>query len=337
MSDAIRLMDAPPMPGLMFRSFRGAADLAGMAAVRAACALRDRVDDSSSVESVSTLADLERRMVRSEGFDPARDVLVAEVEGRIVGYSAALWWTETDETWVYLTLGWVLSEWRGRGIGTAMLRWTEGRLHELAASHRSQERAVLAANASEREVDTAALLVNEGYRVVFSVIELGIDNLRGLRALPLPEGFVTRPVVSADLPALYRSIDEAYLGDPFSESEPYEAWATQQADLSTWHVAWDEATGWIAGQVQVVLFKGRGEVAEVSAGAPYRRRGLGRALLSRALLALREQGLTAARIHTLAENPHRSWHLYESVGFRVLKRFPRYRKAMNELRPPESH
>jgi ribosomal protein S18 acetylase RimI-like enzyme len=334
MSEETKLVDAPPMPGLAFRLFRGKADLPGMAALRAACGEADRVDALSSVESVPTLAVLERRMVPSEGFDPMRDVLAAEVEERIVGYSAAVWWTETDGTWVYLTLGWVHPTWRGRGIGTATLHWAEDRLRRLAASHPTLGKATLAANASETEADAAALLRHEGYEVVFSVIELGMDDLRGLRELPLPEGFVTRPVGSADLPALYRSIEEASLSDPFSEREPYEAWAEKQTDLSTWHVAWDAATGRIAGQVQAVLLKGRGEVAEVSVGAPYRRRGLGRALLSRALVSLHAQGVTTARIHTLAENPHRSRHLYESVGFRVLKRFPRYRKPMDVFPVP---
>jgi len=331
MREAIELTDAPSIRGLLFRPFRGPTDLVGMAAVRAMCALRDRVDGLSSVESVPTLADLEERLVCAEGFDPESDVLVAEVEGRIVGYSSAVWWDETDGTWVYLTLGWVLPQWRGRGIGTAMLHWTQGRLRDVAASHPTQGRAFLAANASETETDTAALLTYEGYRPAFSVIELGMDDLTGLREAPLPKGFLTRPLLSGDLPDLHRSMEEAYLGHAFSVSHRYEEWMAAQTDLSTWHVAWDAATGGIAGQVQAVLYQGRGEVAEVSVGAPYRRRGLGQALLSRALLTLREQGMREARIHTLAENPHQSWHLYEKVGFRVLKRFPRYRKPMPGL------
>jgi len=334
MPKEIPLSDAPSIRGLVFRPFGGPGDLRDFAAVRAACAVRDQVDNLSSVESVPTLTDLEERLVRSEGFDPARDVLVAEVEGRIIGYSSAMWWTETDGTWVYLTLGWVLPQWRGRGIGTAMLHWAQARLRDLAASHPTQGKAFLAANASETETDAAALLTNEGYRPAFCVIELGMDDLTGLRAAPLPRDFIIRPVVSADLLALHRSMDQAYLGHAFSVSHPYEAWAAEQTDLETWHVAWDAATGEIAGQVQVVQFKGRGEVAEVSVGAPYRGRGLGQALVSRALLALREQGIQEARIHTLAENPHQSWHLYEKVGFRVLKRFPRYRKSMDLVPGP---
>ena len=327
----IELTDAPSIRGLVFRPFCGLADLPDIAAVRAACALRDRVDGLSSVESVPTLADLEERLVRSEGFDPESDVLVAQVDGQVVGYSSAIWWTETDGTWVYLTLGWVLPQWRGRGIGTAMLHWTQGRLRNLAASHPTQGKACLAAYASETETDTAALLTYEGYRPAFSVIELGIDDLTGLRVAPLPGGFIARPLESPDLPDLHRSMDQAYVGHAFSETPPYEEWAARQTDLGTWHVAWDAATGAIAGQVQAVVYRGRGEVAEVSVGAPYRRRGLGQALLCRALLTLREQGIQEARIHTLAENPHQSWHLYEKVGFRVLKCFPRYRKSMPGL------
>ena len=331
MREAIELGDAPSIRGLLFRPFCGPGDLRGFAAVRAACAVQDRVDNLSSVEGVPTLADLEERLVRSEGFDPEEDVLVAQVDGQVVGYSSAIWWTETDGTWVYLTLGWVLPPWRGRGIGTAMLHWTQGRLRDLAASHPTQGKAFLAANASETETDTAALLTYEGYRPAFSVIELGMDDLTGLRAAPLLGDFITRPLESPDLPDLHRSMEEAYLGQPFSVSHRYEEWMADQTDLSTWHVAWDGATGAIAGQVQAVVYRGRGEVAEVSVGAPYRRRGLGQALLCRALLTLREQGIQEARIHTLAENPHQSWHLYEKVGFRVLKCFPRYRKSMPGL------
>ncbi len=330
MREVIELGDAPSIRGLVFRPFRGSDDLRGMALVRAACAVEDRVDNLSSVEGVPTLADLEKRMVAAEGFDPEEDVLVAQVDGQVVGYSSAIWWTETDGTWVYLTLGWVLPPWRGRGIGTAMLHWTEGRLCDLAASHPTQGKAFLAANASETETDTAALLTYEGYRPAFSVIELGMDDLTELRAAPLPEGFVTRALQVADLPGLHSSMDQAYVGHAFSETPPYEEWAARQTDLGTWHVAWDAATGAIAGQVQAVLYQGRGEIAEVSVGASYRRRGLGQALLCRALFTLREQGIREARIHTLAENPHQSWHLYEKVGFRVLKRFPRYRKSISE-------
>lgn len=73
---------------------------------------------------------------------------------------------------------------------------------------------------------------------------------------------------------------------------------------------------------------GRGEMAEVSVGAPWRRRGLGLALVVAGLHALAERGVSEARLHARADNIYGAPHLYERVGFGPLKRFARYRKPL---------
>lgn len=317
------LPDAASIPGLAFRGLRLVDDLPGMAAVRAACAAHDGVDPLSVTQSTPTAADLERALVPSAGCDPAHDVLIVTLDQRIIGYSGVRSWTETDGTWLYLTLGWVVPEWRRRGIGTAMLHWAEVRCRELAASHPTAGKAFLGANASESERDATALLLNEGYAVAFTVLEMGLDDLSQLHGLGLPPGFVTRPLQWSDLPALFDSMNGCYSDHAFGEVLHCGDWAKEQHDLSTWHVAWDERMGEMAGQVQVLIRDGRPEVEEVSVRAPYRRRGLARALIARGLDALRDQGVSAVRLRTVAENPQQAWRVYESVGFRVLKRFPR--------------
>ena len=318
------------MAGLAFRRFRGREDLPGMAAVRAACAAYDQVDPLSVAQSVPTEADLQRAMLPSEKFDPSLDVLLVTMDEQIIGYGSVVWWTEADGTWLYLSLGWVVPEWRQRGIGTAMLHWAEARSRILAAAHPTQGKASFGANASETERDSTALLRNEGYRAPFSVLEMGLDDWSLVKeALKgLPAGFVTRPLLPSDLPALFRSMNECYTDHPFSEAEQYQPWADKQQDLTTWHVAWDAQTGELAGQVQALLRKGVGELEEVSVRAPYRGRGLARALIVRTLLAVRALGVPQVRLRTLSENPQQAWRVYEKVGFRVLKRFPRYRKPI---------
>ena len=322
------LPDAPAIPGLGCRPLRLPDDLPALAAVRAAIGPADGVDPRSVAEKVPTLADLQRTLVASEGFDPMRDVLAITVDGRIIGYSAAEWWTETDGTWLYLTMGRLMPEWRRRGIGTAMLHWAEAHCRELAATHPTPGKAFYGANASETECDATALLLNEGYYVAFTLLEMGLDDLSRLRDVQLPPGFVTRPVPPADLPALFESMNGCYADHEFGEVVHYADWAKKQDDLRTWHVAWDEHTGRIAGQVQAMLQDGRPVLEEVSVRAPYRRRGLARALIARGLDALREQGVQSVRLCTLLENPQQAWRVYESVGFHVLKRFLRYRKKM---------
>jgi hypothetical protein len=44
--------------------------------------------------------------------------------------------------------------------------------------------------------------------------------------------------------------------------------------------------------------------------------------------SLREQGATTARLFTGTANPHRSYDLYESVGFRRKNEYVRYREPL---------
>ena len=71
-----------------------------------------------------------------------------------------------------------------------------------------------------------------------------------------------------------------------------------------------------------------GEVEELSVRTDQRRLGIGRALLLDGLRSLRGQGATTARLYTGTANPHRSYDLYESVGFRRRNEYVRYRKPL---------
>jgi mycothiol synthase len=329
MTDRVPVPQAPNLAGLGWRRLRSREDVAGLAAVRQLCAAYDGVDPLSVVQSVPGAADLERLLVAADRYDPAQDVLIVTMGERIVGYSVVQWWTESDDTRLYLSLGWLVPQWRNRGIGTAMLHWGQARCRAVAAMEPGPGKAFYGANASDSERDATALLLNEGYRAVFTVLEMGLDDLSRLPPAPLPGGFMTRPLEREDLPALFHSMNECYADHPFSEVPDYAAWAQKQSDLTTWHVAWHERSGQMAAQVQALLRKGLAELEEVSVRAPYRRQGLARALIVRALQAQREQGVSQARLRTVAENPQQAWRLYEGLGFRVLKRFPRYRKPMD--------
>lgn len=144
----------------------------------------------------------------------------------------------------------------------------------------------------------------------------------------LPPGFHSRLITPDDLPALFDSMNGCYADHPFSDLQRFETWVAKQTDLSTWHVAWDSASGQMAGQVQALVRAGRPEIEEVSVKAQFRRRGLARALIAQGLLAMKEQGAGLPRLRTPLENPQQAWRVYESVSFRIAKRFPRYRKEL---------
>ena len=331
----LHLPDAPAIVGLSFRPIFGEEDADALYAVRAAVKAHDAVDPLSTTESVPSREQLLTQLAEAVAAGQQDRWLVAEVKERVVGYSRIMSWPEADGTWVYLTLGWVLPEWRGKGIGTAMLHWTESRIRRLAAAEHPNEKCEFAANASSTEPEATALLLHEGYHVAYTVLEMGHVASAPVPAHALPAGIEVRPVLPEHYGSIAASVHEAYqhefAGGRFNEGDDPAAFVTELSqpkhDPTLWQVAWDGDE--IAGQVLSVVENGRAEVFEVSVRPAWRRRGLGRALISRAVGSLRARGTDVIRLHTNADFRTRAKDMYHSVGFRVLKEFPRYRKPFN--------
>jgi mycothiol synthase len=337
-TDSIFLPDAPAIAGLSFRHIRGAQDAEAVYAIHMGRKECDQIDPLSTVESLPSRDQILTTLSQVAQENHQDRTLIAEVNERVVGYGRITSWREGDGTWVYLTLGWVLPEWRGQGIGTAMLHWLEARIRQLAAADGAcaspSEKCEFAANASSTEKEATALLLHEGYRAGYTVLELGLDTSVPVPAHPLPPGIEVRPVWPDHYALIAASVREAYQdeyeGGRFNEEYEFDipAYVAQLSepkhDPTLWQVAWDGDE--IAGQVLSVVENGRAAVFEVSVRPAWRRRGLARGLLSRALHTLRERGTEVIRLHTVAEFRTRARDLYGSLGFRVLIEFPRYRK-----------
>ncbi len=324
-----------PIADLTFRTIRGADDAPALHAVRLGCMAHDRVDHLSTSERVPTGEHL--RMSLSQALAAGRRDwwLVAEISGQVVGYSLIECWPEGDGTWVYLSLGWVLPQWRSRGIGTAMLHWAEDTIRRLAAAQHPGAKIEFAANASGTELEATALLLHEGYHVGYTVLEMGLDSSTSVAVAALPVGLEVRPATPDHYVLIAESVREAYqheydagrYNDEFNfDVNAYTAeLSASRNDPLLWQVAWDGNL--VVGQVLSRIENGGAEVFEVSVRPAWRRRGLARGLLSRSLYTLRARGVDVIRLHTNADFPTRAIDLYRSVGFRVLKEFPRYRKS----------
>lgn len=333
MSTALALPDAPSLAGLSFRRLCGAEDAGAICAVRAGCIEHDQIDLQSTSEGVPNPEQARPALATAAAEGRQERWLIVEVREQVIGYSRFESWREGDGMWVYLSLGWLLPQWRGKGIGTAMLHWAEERIVRAAVAEHPGDACEFAANASSTEAEATALLLHEGYSAGYTVLEMGLDPVQPLPApSPLPTGIVARPVLPEHYPPIAASIGESYANEypagRFSDDYNPESYAADLKELpnnpALWQVAWDGDQ--VAAQVLPVIRNGRAEIFEVSVRPAWRGRGLGRALLTRALHDLRRRNVSAIRLHTVLEFPTQAWRLYESVGFRVLKRFPRYRK-----------
>jgi ribosomal protein S18 acetylase RimI-like enzyme len=71
----------------------------------------------------------------------------------------------------------------------------------------------------------------------------------------------------------------------------------------------------------------RGWLRSVFVRRPWRRRGLGLAIVLRSLQVLRERGMTSAGLGVDADNPTGAVRVYERAGFEVELRSTAYRKT----------
>lgn len=327
----VRLPDAPPIPGLSFRTFDPSRDYEGLVALMRECHLLDGVDWIPTVENL--------RVEHEHGgeFDPRRDLLVAIVDGSIVGASETNVRTR-DLGPNHHVEGWVSPAFRRRGLGRALLHWAEARAREVAlVDGRTGERSI-SSWPDEQQAGAVALYESEGYAIARYGFMMVRDLADPIPELPLPDGLEIRPVVAADHRRIWDADAEAFR-DHWNATErtdaDFEGWfANPDIDTRMWRVAWDGDE--VAGSVMNAIYPAenetlgylRGWLDHVSVRRPWRRRGLASALIADSLRALREAGMTDAALGVDAENPTGALRVYENLGFRRARTGISYRKTM---------
>jgi mycothiol synthase len=269
-------------------------------------------------------------------------MLFAEMDRNVVGYSR-VWWSQTEDTkWIYSGSAFLQPEWRHKGIRRAMLRYNERRLREIASIHPQNGERWFGAWCAEGEDHWESLLVDAGYRAVRHGFEMVRPDLEDIPDRPLPEGLEVRPVQADQYRTVFDAAKEAFrdsweYSDDWWTDEEFESWQqepTFQPEL--WQVAWDGDQ--VAGMVLNFIRhdeneeygRQRGYTEPICVRRPWRRRGLARALIARSFSLLKKQCMTEAALGVDTENPSGALHLYESMGFRPVRRDSIYRKPMEE-------
>jgi GNAT superfamily N-acetyltransferase len=324
-ADEIRIPEAPPIAGLRFRHYRGRADHPAMAELNTATRA------ANGMVEVTTTAALDVDYAHLINCDPARDVIVAKIDDRLVGYGRVYWVDRNDGTRTFESICHVHPSVQRRGIGTVLLAWQHRRLRELAAGLPADRPAIAAAYIYGRDLGGRVLLEDAGYRIVRRFSELVRSDFEAIPDLPLPSGFEVRPIDPNDLTAIRRVWDagtEAF-GEHWGES-PAESSDDQFArflespdfDPRLWQVAFhgDQVAGHILNYLDPVEPDGSrtGWTESIGVRKPYRRRGLARALLARSLRTVRDAGATRAALGVDTDNVNHALDLYEGLGFRVV-------------------
>lgn len=325
-------------PEVAFRPWHREADLEAMAA------LANAANRADGVDQLAVPAELLNFFGRDdEQFTAARDLFVVELGGSMVAYGWTNWVDTTDGFREHRMGGYVHPDWMRRGIGTRLLHRLEARGRELAAAHDTSLPRIHGSWADEHREAKRALLEREGYAVARAFYDMRRELAQPIVEAPFPDGIEVRPM-SRDRDVLRRlwEADVEAFGDhwggfPATEAA-FEMWmADEDFDPSLFVVAWggDEIAGAsvnaISRKENAEYRRRHGWLESVFVRRPWRRRGLGAALVARAMTVLRDAGMEQAMLGVDATNPTGAVGVYERAGFVVAKRSWAYRKPMEGL------
>ena len=189
------------------------------------------------------------------GFDASLDVLVVELDGRVVAETNVARVDTTDGLREYRIGCTVHPDLRRRGIGRWLLHLSEEAAAARLRDEPSERPQVLGTWCSERSVGKIALIEQEGYRTARYFFDMERPHLDGIVLPPMPEGLEVRPVPADRLRQLWDAAVEAFLdhwgGFDASDSR-FEAWRTDpKFDPSLHVVGWDgdEIAGGVINEV----------------------------------------------------------------------------------------
>ena len=198
--------EAPAIPGMSFRRMRLPDDLEAIAALFNAANVEDGVEDRNDAEGLA------QWFAHASTWNPLEDIVLAEVDGQLVGYGKVHWVDDTDGGRNYACWGCVHPEWRRRGLGRALHRANVRRLREIAAGQQVPDGMPrrLDSWAMETQAGARALLESEGFTVARYFFEMLRPTLDDITEFPLPEGLEVRPVRPEDHRAIWAADLEAF-------------------------------------------------------------------------------------------------------------------------------
>jgi mycothiol synthase len=330
----VAISNAPDIPGLIFRHFQGDVDYPGMVAVIRASAEADGAETTVTVEALA------QAFQNLRNCDPFRDILLAVISGEIIGYTRGWWIEDAGGELLYRFNGFLAPAWRRKGIGSAMLGWTENRLREVAAGHPPETPKFFRPSGVDyRETGTIAMLTRAGYQPIRYYHNMVRPTLEDIQDFPLPEGLEVRQALPEHYRAIWANVEETgedEWGNTKPAEEEYQRWlAHPHFQPELWQIAWDFALDKPVAHVLTFIDQAeneqynrkRGYTEGIGVDRAWRRRGVARALISLSLKAQKAAGMGESALVADSDSSSNVTSLYERCGFQTVYTDAVYQKA----------
>jgi mycothiol synthase len=317
------------MPGTQITSRAATlADVDPLAELLTRCALAYLGRRSSSQEA------FERLTIAGADPRPTAVVVVTE-DGTMVGFGN-VWEAAPGDIKCFARVG---PEMVGRGVGTTLLEHLERRARRLSRESDSANPSMLTGTQWARDTAGRELFTQRGYSEVRFFLRMVADDLSSLdERNTLPAGVTLRSFqVGADEEDLYDAWSDAF-AEHWGQSEVLpDTWWRERRDLETaafdpslWFVAvTDRIVGLVIAREEVSTAGRIGYISDIGVRPDWRGKGLGYALLVRALAELRRRKLESATLNVDADNRTSALRLYKKVGMREEPNFTIWGKRLD--------
>jgi len=275
----------------------------------------------------------------SPGFDPARDIrLIFSPEGEMAGYVEV--WTTSKPLVDPRIWGRVHPKYEGLGIGTWLLKWAEQRILPELKSVPDGLRVASRVGTYRQAEKSRRLFEDLGFHYIRTFYHMVIEMDTPVAEPVWPAGITVRTCnPEMDGEAVYRADEDAFrdhfgfVEEPFEEGferfkhfhleyEGYDPTLTFIAmdgdeiagtNLCRPHSQYDHDMGW---------------VASLGVRRPWRKRGIGLALLRHSFNEFHRRGKRKVGLGVDAENLTGALRLYENAGMHVDRAYDLYEKEL---------
>jgi ribosomal protein S18 acetylase RimI-like enzyme len=262
-------------------------------------------------------------------LDPARDVLLGELDGRLVAWGR-VWHHPSGQNLerAYL-FGTVHPNYRQKGIGRALFGRQLGRARSLLEKYDHDLPRFIRTSAWDWLTGAQRLYEGAGLRPVRWFDELLRPLDPPLQTPVLPGVRITSwiPERSDEVRLLHNAAFSDHWGSGAIDPESWEQGLTEygsRLDLSVLAIDGDELVGYCLNEAypedEELLGRRDGWIGTLGVAREHREKGIATALIAASIEGFRRAGFTHASLGVDADSPTGAHRLYSRLGFRLEKR-----------------
>ena len=326
------LPSPPNLPGHTWRPLRSG-DAAALFQLEVDCA---PVDGDTSIATITEW----KAKLEEAGDRLSTDTLCAvDSAGRLAAVAWVTWDDRAAHEYRASLDGRVHPHYRGRGLGSFILRWMETRARQILLGLKEDRPGVLRLDFYDRSDDALALFEQHGFIFAFAEDEMRRDLGQASPATKLAEDLAVVTWSPQQAPLFFQVYQDAFRERPGFPNWSEDTWrcnftggAGFRPDLSLLLSQGAEAVGFAICHVETEGAEdpaGVGWIVQMGVRPAWRRRGLGRALLCKVMRGFQADGLASAALEVNIDN-RRAMRLYERLGFERCRRRTSFQKVARE-------